>query len=126
MIQVNFTTFELDSRTKEWIERRVAQLLAGVWLCFRIALDGFGGCLLLGAIRREHHRKARDGGAVVYFDLTRTQASLELLAAHAQVLACLFIDSLHPFLGVQLTDLIVSSGSHWEAPWRSRSRESAP
>jgi hypothetical protein len=45
---------------------------------------------------REHHRDARDGGAVVYVDLTRTQAPLELLAAHAQVLACLFIDSLRP------------------------------
>jgi hypothetical protein len=28
MLEVNFTTFELDPRTNEWIERPVAQLLA--------------------------------------------------------------------------------------------------
>src|SRR5580692_2894504 len=63
-------------------------------------------------MEREHHRNARHVGAIVNVDLARVQTPLELLAAHAQALACLFIYSLIPLLGAQLADLVVSSGSH--------------
>jgi len=48
----------------------------------------------------EHHRDARDGRAIVDVDLARVQTPLELLAAHTQPLARLFIDSLIPLLGL--------------------------
>jgi hypothetical protein len=43
-------------------------------------------------MEREHHRDARNGWAVVYVDLARVQAPLELLVAHTELLACFFID----------------------------------
>ncbi len=70
------------------------------------------GVLLACGMEREHHRNARHVGAIVNVDLARAQTLLELLAAHAQALACLFIYSLVPFLRAQLADFIVGSGSH--------------
>jgi hypothetical protein len=48
-------------------------------------------------VEREHHRDARDGGAIADVDLARVQTLLELLATQTQPLARLLIDSLIPF-----------------------------
>jgi hypothetical protein len=51
------------------------------------------GVLVVDGMEREHHRDARHVVAIVNVDLARVQAPLELLAAHAQALARLFIDA---------------------------------
>lgn len=72
-------------------------------------------------MQREHHRDTRHVGALVNVNLARVQTPPELLAAHAQALACLFIDSPIPLLlRAQLADFDVGSSSHCK-----RSLESA-